>query len=102
MVEASVLGNGTFRTLVTGLFGPKRCFVLLATYWIGFVSDFGLYRRQTSQQGTILVPRLVAPKPSHTWTSRPIFFRPGHLVPPFGSPLPILLLLFFYVSKFTF
>ena len=43
-------------------------------YWIGFVSDFGLYRRQTSQQGTILVPDLVAPKPSRTWTSRPISF----------------------------
>ena len=30
-MEASVLGNGTFRTLVTGLFGPKTIFVLLAT-----------------------------------------------------------------------
>ena len=34
--------------------------VLLATgkqdiYWIGFVSDFGLYRRQTSQEVTIFV-----------------------------------------------
>ena len=72
-VEASVLGNGTFRTLLMGLFGPTRFFVLLATYWIGFVSDFGLYRRQTSQQGTILVPGLFAPKPARTWTSRPIF-----------------------------
>ena len=45
-------------------------------YWIGFVSDFGLYRRQTSQQGTILVPGLVAPKPSSTRTSRPIL-SPG-------------------------
>ena len=43
-------------------------FVLLA-----FVSDFGFYRRQTSQQGTILVPGLVALKPSRTRTSRPIF-----------------------------
>ena len=25
-MEASVLGNGTFRTLVTGLFGPKTIF----------------------------------------------------------------------------
>ena len=73
IVEASVIGNGTFRTLLTGLFGPKRFFVLLTTYWIGFISDFGLYKRQTSQQGTILVPGLVAPKPSRTWTSRPIF-----------------------------
>ena len=39
IMEASVLGNGTFRTLLTGLFGPKRFFVLLATYWIGFISD---------------------------------------------------------------
>ena len=53
-------------------------------YWIGFVSYFGLYRRQTSQQCTILVPGFVAPKPSRTRTSRPIF-----LVPLFGSPCPI-------------
>ena len=25
-MEASVLGNGTFRTLITGLFGPKTIF----------------------------------------------------------------------------
>ena len=30
-MEASVLGNGTFRILVTGLFWPKTIFVLLAT-----------------------------------------------------------------------
>ena len=38
------------------------CYGKQDIYWIGFVSDFGLYRRQTSQQGTILVPGLVAPK----------------------------------------
>ena len=57
--------------------------VLLATASKGFVSDFGLYRRQTSQQGTILVPGLVVP--GHLVP----FFRPGHLVPLFGSPRPI-------------
>ena len=51
----------------------QRFLSCLAKYWIGFVSDFGLYRRQTSQQGTILVPGLVAPKPSRTRTSRLIF-----------------------------
>ena len=61
------------------------CLACYGFYWIGFVSDFGLYRRQTSQQGTILVPGLVAPKPSRTRTSRHIF-RPGHLVQLFGSP----------------
>ena len=30
-MEASVLSNGTFRTLVTGRFGQKTIFVLLAT-----------------------------------------------------------------------
>ena len=66
-------------------------------YWIGFVSDFGLYRHQTSQQGTILVPGLVAPKPSRTWTSRPIF-RPGHLVPLFGSHRPIFYNGFLFIN----
>ena len=56
-------------------------------YWIGFVSDFGLYRRQTSQEGTIKVLRLVGPKPSRTRTSLFFFFVrvisyhfSGHLV----------------------
>ena len=53
-------------------------------YWIGFVSDFGLYRRQTSQQGTILVSGLVAPNHLVPGYLVP-FFRPGHLVPLFGS-----------------
>ena len=66
----------------------------------GFVLDFGLYMRQTSQQGTILVPGLVAPKLSHTWTSHPIFC-PGHLVPSFIMGFNSLML-FFCVSKFTF
>ena len=30
IMEASVLGNGTFRTLVTGLFGPKTIFFSMA------------------------------------------------------------------------
>ena len=34
----------------------KKMFVFLSClpyiYWIGFVSHFGLYRRQTSEQGT--------------------------------------------------
>ena len=107
-MEASVQGNGTFRTLVTGLFGPKRFFVLLVTYWIDFVSDIGLYRRKTSQQSTFLVPGLVAPKPSRTWAFRPIFFVrvisyhfSGHLVPSFIMGFNSLML-FFYLSKFTF
>ena len=47
------------------------CYGEQDVYWIGFVSDFGLYRRQTSQHGTILVPGLVAP--NHLVL--------GHLVP---------------------
>ena len=45
------------------------CYGKQDIYWIGFVSDLGLYRRKTSQQGTILVPGPVAPKRSRTWTS---------------------------------
>ena len=77
-------------------------------YWIGFVWDFSLYSHQTSQQGTILIPGLVAQKPSRTRTSRPIFsvrvisyHFSGHLVPSFIMGFNSLML-FFYVSKFTF
>ena len=55
----------------------RYCLACYGLYWIGFASDFGLYRRQTSQQGTILVPGLVTPKPSRTRTSHPIFFLSG-------------------------
>ena len=63
------------------------------------------YQAQTSQKGIILVPGLVAPKPSRTWTSHPIYlsgssrttFRVTSFIMGFNS-----LILFFYVSKFTF
>ena len=70
-----------FMYMVDCFFFFLFCFFLSCfIYWMFFFfffffffSDFGLYRRQTSQQGTILVPGLVAPKPSRTKTSRPIF-----------------------------
>ena len=73
----------------------KRCNISLLpclrkqdVYWIDFVSDFGFYRRQTSQQGTLLVPGLVAPNHLVPGNLDPFFVRvfSYHF---FGSPRPI-------------
>ena len=66
-------------------------FVLLAVYWIGFVSDFGLYRHQTCQ----LLKATCSPNPN------PRISRPGlasHLVLPHEPihSLYLLHLIFFY------
>ena len=89
-MEASVQGNGTFWTLVTGLFGPKRFFCLachiLDRFCFGLrliqapnkqASRAPFWFRDLSRQNH-LVPGHLVP-----------FFRPGHLVPLLGSPRPI-------------
>ena len=76
-------------------------------YWVGFVSDFGLYRRQTSQQGPFWFRDLS--RQNHLVSAHLVlFYRPvisyhfsGHLVPSFIMGFN-LLMLFFYVSKLLF
>ena len=124
IVEASVLGNTTFRTLLTGLFGPKRFFVLLATrkgrktlthpsihacYKLdrfcfglrliqvsnkpaGYHSGFGTRRAKTISYLDIS---------SHFFVQVISYHFSGHLFPSFIMGFNSLML-FFYVSKFTF
>ena len=73
---------------VTGLFGPKRFFVLPATYWIGFVSD-RLIQAPNKQagyhsgSGTCRAKTISYLDISHFFVRVISYHFAGHLVPSF-------------------